>query len=152
MVDLGFSYPVAEVSIVSRSCGSLCGQFLKAFRIMIGTVNSNRKINKHLIEFWEMLIYIDRGYYMAARRYAISLRVLKNISVVRCAHSWYIFNTIQSSQYNKRCFLLYFKIEVWNWLQAYSQLYICINRKQLRPSYFKTKKDFYRSPNAKINW
>ena len=28
-----------------------------------------------------------RGYYMAARRYEISLRVLKNISLVRCAHS-----------------------------------------------------------------
>ena len=51
MVDLEFSYPVAKVSIVSRSCGNLCGQFLKAFRIMIGTVNSNRKINKYLIEF-----------------------------------------------------------------------------------------------------
>ena len=28
-----------------------------------------------------------RGYYMAARTYEISLRVLKNISLVRCAHS-----------------------------------------------------------------
>ena len=30
---------------------------------------------------------INRGYYMAARRYEIYLRVLKNISLVRCAHS-----------------------------------------------------------------
>ena len=30
---------------------------------------------------------IDRGYYMAARRYEISLRVLKNISRVSTAHS-----------------------------------------------------------------
>ena len=29
----------------------------------------------------------NRGYYMATRRYEISLRVLKNISLVRCAHS-----------------------------------------------------------------
>ena len=29
----------------------------------------------------------NRGYYMAARRYEMSLRVLKNISLVRCAHS-----------------------------------------------------------------
>ena len=28
-----------------------------------------------------------RGYYMAVRRYEISLLVLKNISLVRCAHS-----------------------------------------------------------------
>ena len=35
--------------------------------------------------------YINRGYYMAARRYEISLRVLKNISLVRCAHSGNIF-------------------------------------------------------------
>ena len=30
---------------------------------------------------------IYRGYYMAAGRYEISLLVLKNISLVRCAHS-----------------------------------------------------------------
>ena len=49
MVDLEFSVFVRQVSVVSRSCGSLCGEYLKAFRIMIGTVNSNRKINKYLI-------------------------------------------------------------------------------------------------------
>ena len=30
---------------------------------------------------------LHRGYYMAAQRYEISLRVLKNISLVRYAHS-----------------------------------------------------------------
>ena len=33
---------------------------------------------------------VHRGYYMAAWRYEISLRVLKNISFIRCAHSWNI--------------------------------------------------------------
>ena len=42
---------------------------------------------------WKSANKIHRGYYMAARRYEISLRVLKNISLVRCAHSWNIFST-----------------------------------------------------------
>ena len=37
--------------------------------------------------------YIYRGYYMAARRYEISLRVLKNISRVSAANEWNIFST-----------------------------------------------------------
>ena len=49
MVDLEFSALVGQVSVVSRSCSGLCGEYLKAFRIMIGTVNSNRTINKYLI-------------------------------------------------------------------------------------------------------
>ena len=49
MVDLEFSALVGQVSVVSRSCSALCGEYLKAFRIMIGTVNSNRTINKYLI-------------------------------------------------------------------------------------------------------
>ena len=49
MVDLEFSALVGQVSVVSRSCSGLCGEHLKAFRIMIGTVNSNRTINKYLI-------------------------------------------------------------------------------------------------------
>ena len=49
MVELEFSVLVGQVSVVSRSCSALCGEYLKAFRIMIGTVNSNRTINKHLI-------------------------------------------------------------------------------------------------------
>ena len=32
---------------------------------------------------------------MAAWRYEISLLVLKNISLVRCAHSWNIFSTLE---------------------------------------------------------
>ena len=40
-----------------------------------------------------MGLLINRGYYMAARRYEISLRVLKNISRVSTAHSWNIFST-----------------------------------------------------------
>ena len=36
---------------------------------------------------------LNRGYYMAARRCEISLRVLKNISRVSAANEWSIFNT-----------------------------------------------------------
>ena len=36
---------------------------------------------------------INRGYYMAARRYEISLRVLKNISRVSAANERTIFST-----------------------------------------------------------
>ena len=52
---------------------------------------------------------INRGYYMAARRYEISLRVLKNISRVRCAHSWNIFSTREEKfRISKRsCNVLY---------------------------------------------
>ena len=49
-----------------------------------------------------MRLNIHRGYYMAARRYEISLRVIyhsSNISLVRCAHSWNIF------QHEKRNFV-----------------------------------------------
>ena len=43
---------------------------------------------------------IYRGYYMAARRWEISLLVLKNISLVHCAHSWNIFfNTRREISY-----------------------------------------------------
>jgi len=49
MVDLEFSALVVEVSVVSRSCNQRCSIYLKAFRILIGTVNSNRKINKYLM-------------------------------------------------------------------------------------------------------
>ena len=42
---------------------------------------------------------IYRGYYMAARRYEISLRVLKNISRVSAANEWNIF------QHSKRNFV-----------------------------------------------
>ena len=42
---------------------------------------------------------IHRGYYMAARRYEISLRVLKNISRVSAANEWNIF------QHEKRNFV-----------------------------------------------
>ena len=38
-------------------------------------------------------VIIRRGYYRAARRYEISLRVLKNISQVSTANEWNIFNT-----------------------------------------------------------
>ena len=46
----------------------------------------------HFVRFLEfsgyiIFSYVYRGYYMAARRYEISRRVLKNISLVRCAHS-----------------------------------------------------------------
>ena len=41
----------------------------------------------------------NRGYYMAAQRYKISLWVLNNISLVRAANEWNIF------QYSKRNFV-----------------------------------------------
>ena len=47
---------------------------------------------------------------MAARRYEISLRVLKNISLVRCAHSWNIFSTREGKFRTsaRPCNILYF--------------------------------------------
>ena len=38
---------------------------------------------------------INRGYWMAAQRYEISLRVLKNISRVSTANEWNIFSTLE---------------------------------------------------------
>ena len=40
-----------------------------------------------------MVNMLNRGYYMTARRYEISLRVLKNISRVSAANEWNIFST-----------------------------------------------------------
>ena len=37
--------------------------------------------------------HLNRGYYMAARRYEIFLRVLENISRVSAANEWNIFST-----------------------------------------------------------
>ena len=37
---------------------------------------------------------INRGYYMATRRYKISLRVLKNISQVSTVNEWNILNKL----------------------------------------------------------
>ena len=42
---------------------------------------------------------IYRGYYMAARRYQISLWVLKNISRVSAANEWNIFSTRQKRNF-----------------------------------------------------
>ena len=42
---------------------------------------------------------IYRGYYMAARRYQISLWVLKNISRVSAANEWNIFSTHQKRNF-----------------------------------------------------
>ena len=41
----------------------------------------------------------NRGYYMDARKYEISLRVLKNISQVSAANVWNIFNTRREISY-----------------------------------------------------
>ena len=49
---------------------------------------------------------INRGYYMAARRCEISLRVLKAISLVRYAHSWNILCLfLHKHQLNTKSFL-----------------------------------------------
>ena len=46
-----------------------------------------------LVKYTQYLQYIiNRGYYMAARTYEISLRVLKNISRVSSANEWNIFS------------------------------------------------------------
>ena len=42
---------------------------------------------------------LHRGYYMAAWRYEISLRVFKNISRVSTANKWNIFNTQREISY-----------------------------------------------------
>ena len=53
----------------------------------------SQSCNIHYPFRWRIRHYINRGYYMAARRYEISLRVLKNISRVSAANEWNIFNT-----------------------------------------------------------
>ena len=48
------------------------------------TVKTRKKESafSHVSRLNRLFYYINRGYYMAARRYEISLRVLKNISRV----------------------------------------------------------------------
>ena len=43
--------------------------------------------------FLHISVIINKGYYITARRYEISLRVLKNISQVSAANQWNIFST-----------------------------------------------------------
>ena len=50
--------------------------------------------------YGHLLYYGHRGYYMAERRYEISLRVLKNISRVSAANEWNIFQ--HSKKYERR--------------------------------------------------
>ena len=50
--------------------------------------------------WWLFYLPVNRGYYMAAQRYKISLRVLKNISRVSAANEWNIF-----FQHEKRNFV-----------------------------------------------
>ena len=45
---------------------------------------------------------INRGYYMATRRYKISLRVLKNISQVSTVNEWNILNKADTSNLSQR--------------------------------------------------
>ena len=45
---------------------------------------------------------INRGYYMAMRRYKISLRVLKNISQVSTVNEWNILNKADTSNLSQR--------------------------------------------------
>ena len=45
---------------------------------------------------------INRGYYMATRRYEISLRVLKNISQVSTVNEWNILNKADTSNLSQR--------------------------------------------------
>ena len=45
---------------------------------------------------------INRGYYMATRRYKISLRVLKNISQVSKVNEWNILNKADTSNLSQR--------------------------------------------------
>ena len=48
---------------------------------------------QHFHKIKSLVMSINRGYYMAVRRYEISLRVLKNISRVSAANKWNIFST-----------------------------------------------------------
>ena len=45
---------------------------------------------------------INRGYYMATRRYKISLRVLKNISQVSTVNEWNILDKADTSNLSQR--------------------------------------------------
>ena len=45
---------------------------------------------------------INRGYYMATRRYEIVLRVLKNISKVSKVNEWNILNKADTSNLSQR--------------------------------------------------
>ena len=45
------------------------------------------RVKRYFNPCYSEQFYINRGYYMAARGYKISLWVLKNISLIRCAHS-----------------------------------------------------------------
>ena len=59
--------------------------------------------NSHMLMFRIIFIFLvirNIGYYMALRRYEISLRVLKNISQVSAANEWNIFfNTRRDISY-----------------------------------------------------
>ena len=52
--------------------------------------------------------WLNRRYYMAARRYEISLRVLNNISRVSAANKWNIFSTREEKRPCNVLFIIYY--------------------------------------------
>ena len=73
------------------------GQFWKTFRNLRKMVGNLRKI---------VLFYIIKKNYMVAWRYEIYLLMLKNISLVRCAHSWNIFQHSKINFVSPRCHVI----------------------------------------------
>ena len=64
--------------------------FIKSPTVMVPpfSLSETKSILFHNRTTW----HNNRGYYMTAWRYKISLQVLKNISLVCCAHLWNIFS------------------------------------------------------------
>ena len=90
---------LATVSDVLEYCLKI-----KAFCLFLKTSISLLRLklnpaNNNIIRFLSK--WLDGGYYMAARRYEISLRVLKNISRVSAANGWNIFSTQETFRISK---------------------------------------------------
>ena len=56
-------------------------------------ISNNISNSLNQLQFVSIFDIIYRGYYMATRRYEISLQVFKNISWVSPANEWSIFST-----------------------------------------------------------
>ena len=95
---LGACYVIQQLNLFPSSVQHYCILINANFHYSTTVVVASYKARKRFLhEYFHLQIpvysTIYRGYYMAARRYKISLRVLKNISLVCCAHLWNIFST-----------------------------------------------------------
>ena len=95
---LGACYVIHLLNLFPCSVQHYCVLINANFHYSTTVVVPSYKARKRFLhEYFHLQIpvhsIIYRGYYMAARRYKISFWVLKNISLVRCAHLWDIFST-----------------------------------------------------------